>query len=148
ARDIFVHRGAYGPRTAKAEVSKIWMVNPPGSGKRYSIRRDHEVTELIRQKLGTDALLLEAMLDLIERSLPVERVWLDVTERQAAEEDHERAIWEKNALESAKNLLTLLTKSGMPSTEAVQKIVLMDPFDRIENLSSRLAQLQLGEASA
>src|SRR5262249_40623935 len=81
AREVFVHRGNYGRRTAAPEISRIWAVNPQGSRRRYVIRRDHELVAILRRQLGDDkGGLLDGLLDLIEQTVPVDRVWLDVTE--------------------------------------------------------------------
>src|SRR5262249_30999504 len=83
AREGFVHRGLFGARQKDAEVSRIWHVHPAGSGRRYRINRDHELIRILGKHLGVTADLMEGVLDLIERTVPVERVWLDVAERGA-----------------------------------------------------------------
>ena len=83
AREVFVHRGIFGPRAKDANVSRIWGVNADGASRRYTIKRDHELIQLLNERLGDSGALLASVLDLIERTVPVERVWLDVTERGA-----------------------------------------------------------------
>src|SRR5262249_31381530 len=78
AREVFVHRGLFGARTKDAEVSRIWQINGDGAARRYTISRNHALIRLLVEHLGKRADLLEAALDLLERTVPVERVWLDV----------------------------------------------------------------------
>ena len=81
AREIFVHRGTYGARAPQAEVKRIWTINTTGNGRRYKIDRQHDVAALVRRRLPSDSrALLDALFDLIERTVPIDRVWLDVTE--------------------------------------------------------------------
>jgi hypothetical protein len=68
-------------RSDGAGTSRIWQVNPDGEARRYTINRNHELIRFLKERLGQSSALLDGALDLIERTVPVERVWLDVTER-------------------------------------------------------------------
>jgi hypothetical protein len=136
AREVFVHRGLFGARAKDAEVSRIWQVNEEKAARRYAIRRDHDLIRLLRERLGKEGGLLEAALDLIERTVPVERVWLDVTERgtPAAPPGNDA-----EAIQAAETMLRVLSQAGVPFETAVAKVAAMDPFDRITDLPKRLA---------
>jgi hypothetical protein len=134
AREVFVHRGQYGPRFQNSPVERIWQVNPDGR-RRYTIRRDHELVALIRKRIKVaDRNLLDALFDLVERTVPVDRVWLDVTEHGAppACEDAD------DLFTAAMEMTRMMERAGMPFDEAAAKIVKMDPFDRVEGLILRL----------
>jgi hypothetical protein len=137
AREVFVHRGQYGARARKDEVSRIWLVNPAAERHRYAIRRDHELVALVRDQLKVPGQqLLEALLDLIERTVPVDRVWLDVTEHGVPPSD----IDSDELTQAARSMARLMEKAGMPYREAVAKLATMDPFDQVKNLSGLLAR--------
>jgi hypothetical protein len=137
AREIFVHRGQYGPRAPGGEVSRIWLVNKEGVGRRYAISRHHQVVTLLRQRVPADGRgLLDALLDLIERTVPVDRVWLDVTEKGVP--DPVSNLDDRELVESARVMATMMEKAGMPFSEAVAIVWSMDPFDKIENLAKRI----------
>jgi hypothetical protein len=144
AREVFVHRGLFGARAKDAEVSRIWQVNDASAARRYVIRRDHDLISLLRERLGKDTGLLEGALDLIERTVPVERVWLDVTERGTpaapAGDDAE-------AILAAETMINTLSKAGVPFQVAIAKVLAMDPFDRITDLPKKLAGRKVGRAS-
>jgi hypothetical protein len=81
---------------------------------------------------------------LIERTVPVERVWLDVTERGTpaapAGDDAE-------AILAAETMINTLSKAGVPFQVAIAKVLAMDPFDRITDLPKKLAGRKVGRAS-
>jgi Histidine kinase-, DNA gyrase B-, and HSP90-like ATPase len=136
AREVFVHRGLFGVRTKDSKVSRIWHVNPDGAARRYTIRRDHELIRLLKDRLGKTGELLESTLDLIERTVPVERVWLDVTERgtPAVQLDDNA-----ETIAAAATLVDLLAQAGVPFETAVANVAMMDPFDKVPDLPKKLA---------
>src|SRR5262249_15924180 len=140
AREVFVHRGVFGARPKHSEISRIWQVNTDGAARRYSIRRDHELIKLITERLGKNSALLDAALDLIERTVPVERVWLDVTERGAPD-----SISRDDAeiIAAAANVVDVLARAGIPFDAAVEKVVTMDPFDKIVDLPRKLSSKKM-----
>lgn len=142
AREVFVHRGLFGSRAKDTEVSRIWQVNPDGAKRRYTIRRDHDLIGLLRQRLGGAAGLLESALDLIERTVPVERVWLDVTEHGTSAASTPDA----EAVHAAETMVWVLAQAGLPFEVAVAKVAAMDPFDRIPDLPKKLADRESGKA--
>ena len=138
AREVFVHRGQYGRRTAAAEVSRIWTVNPEAARRRYTIRRDHELIVVVRDQLGkNNSGLLDALLDLIERTVPVDRVWLDVTEHGVPSSDGDI----DEIIESALSISRLMCKAGIPFEEAASNVAMMDPFDKVSGLRDRLLSM-------
>jgi Histidine kinase-, DNA gyrase B-, and HSP90-like ATPase len=135
AREVFVHRGQYGRRTVGAEVSRIWTVNPEAARRRYTIRRDHELIVVVRGQLGQDNTgLLDALLDLIERTVPVDRVWLDVTEHGVPASDGDM----DEIVESALSISRLMCKTGISFENAAANVATMDPFDKVDGLRDRL----------
>jgi Histidine kinase-, DNA gyrase B-, and HSP90-like ATPase len=136
AREVFVHRGQYGGRAQKSQVSRIWLVNQDAQ-RRYAIQRDHELLALVRKQLKNSGReVLEGLLELIERTVPVDRVWLDVTEHGVpppAETDVDELT------RSALALVKVMAKMGMSVEAAIAKVTAMDPFDQVKNLGRHLA---------
>jgi len=135
AREVFVHRGAYGPRPKAAELRKLWLTSPPGTRPPYTISRDHDfVAEITAALRPADRKLFEALLELIERTVPLERVWLDVTENGVP-----AVVDEGEELEaSARAMIAILEQRGIPRAEAVARVLTIDPFDQSETLRGRL----------
>ncbi len=85
AREVFAFRGQ-GPRIrgAAREALSLWLASPGPKGTQYRINRDHPVIVACREASG-GLRPLNAVLSIIERSVPVERIWLDVSESEGAE---------------------------------------------------------------
>ncbi len=85
AREVFAFRG-HGPRVRGAPhtAPAVWLASQGPRGAQYRINRDHPVIVACRQ--GTNGVrALNAALSIIERSVPVERIWLDVSESEGAQ---------------------------------------------------------------
>jgi hypothetical protein len=135
AREVFVHRGQYGSRRKATGVSRIWQVNPEGAKRRYTVRRDHELVQLLKgrtDKTGFD--LLEGLLDLIERTVPVDRVWLDVTERGVPDEE----VDSSELLSAALAMARMMERAGLTPQDAAAQLATMDPFDKVEKIEEKL----------
>jgi hypothetical protein len=65
------------PHTAPA----VWLALKGPKGLQYRINRDHPLIAACRDSAG--ARPLNAILSIIERSVPIERIWLDVSETEA-----------------------------------------------------------------
>ena len=137
AREVFVHRGQYGARAHTSEVSRLWVFKPQAERHRYAIRRDHDLVALVRDQLQVASRdLLGALLDLVERTVPVDRVWLDVTEHGVPPNDTDTDELTHAALSMAR----LMEKAGMPYEVAISKLASMEPFDQVKNLTEHLSK--------
>ncbi len=85
AREVFAFRGK-GPRVRGAPhtAPAVWLASPGPKGTQYRINRDHPVIAACREATS-GVRPLNAVLSIIERSVPVERIWLDVSESEGAE---------------------------------------------------------------
>ncbi|WP_050384041.1 ATP-binding protein [Bradyrhizobium pachyrhizi] len=136
AREVFVHRGQYGSRQKATGVSRIWQVNPGGSKRRYTVRRDHELVQMIKERIdkpGYD--LLEGLLDLIERTVPVDRVWLDVTERGGVPDGE---VDSSELISTALSMAKMMERAGLSQSEAAARLSTMDPFDKVDDIEQKL----------
>jgi hypothetical protein len=86
AREVFAFRGQ-GPRLRGAPntAPAVWIATPGPRGIQYRINRDHPVIVACRETSEGGLRSLNAVLSIIERSVPVERIWLDVSESEGAE---------------------------------------------------------------
>ncbi len=85
AREVFAWRGSRGrKKTATTDDDPVWIADRHGSRLSYHISRLHPAVRAVTDRLGEDANLLDGLLALIERSVPVERIWLDVSEAEGA----------------------------------------------------------------
>lgn len=120
AREVFAWRGgqirAAGHRN---EVSPIWDEEHVSGRRRYRVNRHHPLLAALFEKGGDVARMTAAAVALIERSVPVERIWLDVSE----DVEHVAPDAEANAM-LIENLITAVQHAG-PVTA---------PEDMVDNL--------------
>jgi hypothetical protein len=78
------------------------------------------------------------LLALIEKTVPVDRIWLDVTENgiPPCEDDKQEVI------RSAYSLARLLETSGLSFEEAAAKVAATDPFDLEKDIVEELRELR------
>lgn len=89
AREVFAWRGSGTTtrrRTPEAE-QEVWPWEARGGTTvpRYRVRRDHPAVAIVADLLGDDAGMLEGLLSVIELTVPVEKIWLDVAEQGGTE---------------------------------------------------------------
>ena len=79
ARRVFAHRGSYGRSAAVPDFTPAWTAGAT-SGPAYRINGEHPSVTRVRSILGDDASALDDLLRLLERTVPVQRIWLDAVE--------------------------------------------------------------------
>ncbi|MEH2566680.1 ATP-binding protein [Bradyrhizobium sp. AZCC 2289] len=85
AREVFVWRGL-GPRARSQEANSdpLWLASAGPNGTNYRINRKHPALAAFADGLKAERKQFDALLTLIEQSVPVERIWLDISEAQGA----------------------------------------------------------------
>ncbi|MEH6952649.1 ATP-binding protein [Nitrobacter sp. NHB1] len=78
----FRGHGPHAPGLPHA-VPAVWVAVPGPKGLQYRINRDHPVIAACRDSAG-GVRPFNAVLSIIERSVPVERIWLDISESDGA----------------------------------------------------------------
>ena len=85
AREVYAHRGTYGPRARRHELQRPWKVVRSQGTVRYRIDRTHPTVEALLASIPEESRKqLEAALRIIEETVPVERIWLDTADQQNA----------------------------------------------------------------
>lgn len=84
AREVFAFRGqGPRPRNAPHTVPAVWLALQGPKGIQYRINRSHPAIAACRDGGGRGR-SFDAVLSIIERSVPIERIWLDVSESEGA----------------------------------------------------------------
>jgi len=127
AREVFAWRGAQGTVRSSASPERIWEARETRSGRRYAVRRDHPLTNAVRRALGGQGDLLDALLSSIEWSVPVERIWLDVSEAGGAAESVPEAADVTPLVRAVVELTKSLPSDLMPSVRIERALRLIPP---------------------
>jgi len=80
ARKVFAHRGVPYSSKGSRSVLQAWRTERSSTGIRYRIDREHPAVAAILENTGKSRTELEAMLRVIEETVPVQRIWLDTAE--------------------------------------------------------------------
>lgn len=139
AREVYVHRGSPLPPGRKAAFSPAWL-SGAGSSPAYRINREHPVVaELLGSASGQRA-LLERALRLLETTVPVHRIWLDVSERPEAPASTSEQLDAATVEMLAKDLLGRLEAGQkMSRANALEVLRLTEPFDHFPAIIASLA---------
>jgi len=80
ARGVFAHRGRYGARTKRKELQRPWQPGKRSGCVVYRIDRKHPVVAAVLKDSKERRPLVEAMLRVLEETVPVQQIWLDAAE--------------------------------------------------------------------
>jgi hypothetical protein len=131
AREVLAFRGQ-GPRArgAPRDVPAVWLSAPDARGLKYQINRNHPLIVACREA-AKGIRPLDAVLSIIERSVPVERIWLDVSECEGAEPP---TLDEKEVSELADQLAELgrILPRGLSLDQRIDALLLNIPGDLTE----------------
>ncbi len=144
ARKVFVHRGEYGTRAPTADLARAWKSVVDANGMTgYRIDRHHPAVLSLLDQAGSLKASIEAVLAIVERSVPVERIWLTSMEQAEAS----RAPVAEAARADVEPLLRatlqmLVKKDRMNLADAMTQVTRMEPFcDHPQTVSSILADI-------
>jgi len=140
ARLVFFHRGRRAEASKADGVARIWQVNPLPSERRYVIRRDHPLVVLLRERIGPGDDLLDAIFELVERTVPVDRIWLDTVENGSPATPGGNPATYDPLVESARSIVRTMTATGLTRAAAIAAVAKMEPFDSVPEISARLGE--------
>lgn len=141
ARRVFAHRGrliAAGTGSKEA-LPDVWQAYRKQESTTYRIFRDHALVQSVLSKAGPLRKEIEALLKLVEGTVPVQRIWLDTTED--SEPPRSSLSDEKDAqiLEMMHELFDAFTEDRrMTPEEALARLGRTAPFDERPELIAML----------
>jgi hypothetical protein len=139
ARKVFAQRGQAISRTGVAPVVQAWRAEHYAGGMRYRIEANHPAVRAVLDQAGPLQPQVEAMLKIIEQTIPVQRIWLDTAE--AKETPHTHFSGEAPAAVAEilsvmyRNLLTL---KQMSPVAAKAQLLRTDPFNNFPEIVAAL----------
>ena len=142
ARKAFAHRGA-APRNTKGEsVAQAWAVKHLADGIKYRIDRDHPSVRDVLDNAGMLLPQMQAMLRVIEETVPVQRIWLDTAEQK----ETPRNGFAAEPSEEVINVLEVMFKNmvvhkGMSNEDAKQRLMRTEPFNAYIDLIKSLPEI-------
>jgi hypothetical protein len=135
ARSVYVHRSNFGKGPKVTELVRPWTSVVLKDRTTYRIVRDNPLIHELTRKLDKPAAkLLESVLRLLEETVPIERIWLDATEKpedlrqpfESSPPDEVRAL--------LKRVYAALKAQGCSASAARDQISMMEPFNQFPEL--------------
>lgn len=143
AREVFAWRGGGARKQPAAPADAIWTGDYVAGRARYRINRNHTVIKALGDALGSSRGQLAAALSLIERTVPVERIWLDVSESTEPPPEFS----DDDLAQLAPELAAVITAMKDDATAAERLEKLLRPL-RLDSPDLRAAVLALLEDPA
>ncbi len=129
AREVFSHRGQYGRRGRTRDIVRLWKTSKRSGAQIYKIDRDSELIKGILQQAGELKLDIEAMLRLLEETVPVQQIWLDMAEHSELSNEPMGGLTERQVMDLVATTLATLTGPGRkPSESTIEIICNMEGF--------------------
>lgn len=130
AREVLVHRGRRASTTEAASYAALWHADS-GPSPRYKINRGHPLVAECLQGRVTGRVQLEGLIALLEATVPIHRIWLDVSAKPEVPDTVRVQLSELLVLELAKDLLARLVAGGAVTyNAALTTIRQTEPFDQ------------------
>jgi hypothetical protein len=139
ARSVFVHRGRYGTRIPPVDqLERPWETTTRNGKRVYRINRTHPAVKLALQSAGKNAPEMDALLRVLEETVPVQQIWLDVAE-QATDTAKPYDGVEYSVLRSdIRRAYDFLVRSGINNMTAKAHLQNIEPYNRYPQLITEL----------
>jgi len=142
ARRVFAHRGQPIRRGHNESASEAWTADHFVGGIRYRVQRNHPAVRAVLDEAGEMVPRIEAMLRVLEETIPVQRIWLDTAERA---ETPRTGFAEQPPAEVQKVLDVLyrnmVLRKGLSSESARRQLLSMEPFNLYPALVNALPDM-------
>jgi hypothetical protein len=127
AREVFAWRGGSpGKRAIRAPLVSAWTATESRRGSTYRIDRSHPAVQRAFDLTG-ERRSIEEMLTVLESTLPIQRIWLDVAERgDLPAESRDMPADQKVVLDSL--YAHMRNALGLTASEARARLLTVDPF--------------------
>lgn len=129
AREIFAQRAGLGTRQQRQQLVRAWTPVHTSRGVSYRIDRSHPSVLRALDSVGEKRGLVEEMLAVIEATVPVQRIWIDVSESADVAAPPSAPALSKDeaaALSSLYRHMRIELKLG--ADEARSRLMLLEPF--------------------
>lgn len=140
AKQVFVHRGEYGPRGTykQEELIRPWESSARSGHTIYKIDRKHILIKKMLSNAGKTRPELEATLRFLEETVPVQKIWLNTSEENADYAKPYEDLDYEIVFADLHRVWKILLTTGIGRNEAKLKIRTMEPFNHYPELIEQL----------
>ncbi len=139
ARSVFAYRGQPAPGAGGVPLEQAWRAEQTRSGMRYRIDGRHPAVSAVLEGAGALLPLVNAMLRVVEETVPVQRIWLDTAEGKETPRTGFSGEPTEQVVEVLQALFEdLVTRKGMSVRLARQTLGATEPFQNYPELIAAL----------
>lgn len=140
ARKVFAYRGAYGNRAVVGGLEQVWLTRKRGDAATYRIDRNHPAVHAVAAECGGANGVLEALLRVVEETVPVQRIWLDSVENGEVDSG---SFSEVPSMEVMDVMIAIYQNlrliQGLSPQAARSQLARTEPFHRFPDLVNALS---------
>ena len=144
ARRVFAFRGQYKPRQTVGQITPVWTAVDGATGLRaYRVNPSHPVVADLLCKDDISRSELKALIRLVESTVPIQQVWLDVAERPDRQVTPRASLPIEEVKALAESLYNAFVVSQRKSPEDARDAVLrLEPFNAFPEIAEHLLSLE------
>lgn len=135
ARRVYAHRGDYGSRPATPNLARAWLAVDRKASVAYRIDRSHPIVRKVLDIAGCGEDGVEAMLRVIEETVPIQRIWLETVEKGGIEEGGFSGTQPEEIAAIAQGLFGhMVDHIGMSPGAAREQLLRTEPFQNYPDI--------------
>lgn len=134
ASEVYRHRGKVIARAAAQEYSFVWSSLVRHGKIHYRVNRKHPLVDTVRRELGKGAEDLEAILRLVEETVPIPLIALDVSEKPDSMSSPYDGVPRADLMAVLERMYRALRETGLSESQAKTRLAVIEPFDRFPEL--------------
>jgi hypothetical protein len=139
ARSVFAHRGKYGRRAATPNATeRPWLSSIRENRRVYTINRSHPAIQRVLHLFGEKSSEIDALLRLLEETVPVEQIWLDTAEQSRDHAPPYDGIDFAVIKADMRRVVEFSVSAGINRATAIERLRSVEPFDRYQKLINEL----------
>jgi hypothetical protein len=139
AQYVFAFRGGHGHAGEPGAVTYAWQVIRSASGIRYRIDATHPAVAAVLENAGALSADIKAMLRVIEETVPVQQIWLDVAEAKDTPLSRFQEVPPEETQSIMKTVFrNLVQRKGFTEDQARRQMAASEPFNQWPELVKAL----------
>lgn len=141
ARLVFAHRGRVLPSVSgkAGGMPDLWNAVKTRTGTAYRISREHDLVASLLDRAGPLKADIQALLRMVEETVPVQRIWLDTAEdRDTPTTGFAAAADDDVRVPLTALFRALVMHSNLTEEEAKERLLRTHPFERYPALVAEL----------
>lgn len=136
ARNVYVHRGKGGGGKQLSNFEFAWIKEK----NHYRINKQHSIISDMLKNSGAYRKIIENLLEIIEESVPVQRIWLDSAENEPFESATESEITDAmvGIIEDA--FIRILKDKKFSIEQTISHLLHIEPFNLYPEIINKIAE--------